>query len=63
MQAHPLIAPVIAPGAWPGATEEEKARELYQLKQQRWMVAGMESCISKGVMAGVVGESVLYRIL
>lgn len=56
MQAHPLIPPYIAPGGWPGATDEEKAVSRTQLKQTRWMTAGMESCVSKGVISGVVGE-------
>lgn len=55
MQVHPLIPPHIAPGCWPEATDEEKKDALYQLKQTRWMNAGMESCVSKGVLAGVAG--------
>ena len=55
MSAHPLIAPVVAPGCWPGATIEEKQAELYKLKQQRWVAAGMESCISKGILSAGVG--------
>ena len=57
MQAHPLIPPHIAPGCWPEATDEEKKAALYQLKQTRWMNAGIESCVSKGVLAGVAGKS------
>jgi hypothetical protein len=57
MQAHPLIPPHIAPGCWPQATDEEKKAALYQIKQARWMNAGIESCVSKGVLAGVAGES------
>lgn len=56
MQSHPLIPPIIAPGGWPGATAEDKQTELMRLKQMRWMAAGMESCVSKGIIAGVVGE-------
>lgn len=63
MQAHPLIAPVIAPGCWPGATTEEKQAELYKLKQQRWVAAGMESCISKGILSAGVGMSTSFRVL
>lgn len=55
MQAHPLIPPHIAPGCWPEATDEDKKAALYQLKQTRWMNAGIESCVSKGILAGVAG--------
>lgn len=56
MQAHPLIPPHIAPGCWPEATDEDKKNALHQVKQTRWMNAGMESCISKGILAGVAGQ-------
>lgn len=55
MQIHPLIPPHIAPGCWPEATDEDKKNALYQLKQTRWMNAGIESCVSKGILAGVAG--------
>lgn len=55
MQSHPLLPPLIAPGAWPGATPEDKANELMKLKQQRIMTAGFESCLVKGIISGAVG--------
>jgi len=55
MQAHPLIPPLIAPGCWPQATDEDKRNGLLQLRQQRYIQAGMESCVSKGIIAYGVG--------
>lgn len=58
-QQHPLLAPIYAPGSEPyppGTTEQEKedVRKVQKWTKQMNMV--MESCPTKVVMAGGMGE-------
>lgn len=62
-QQHPLLAPIYAPGSEPyppGTTQEEKdeVRKVQKWTNQMNMV--MESCPTKVVMAGGMGESSDY---
>lgn len=58
-QQHPLLAPIYAPGSEPyppGTTQDEKdeVRKIQNWTKQMNMV--MESCPTKVVMAGGMGE-------
>jgi mitochondrial import inner membrane translocase subunit TIM22 len=55
----PLKVPIYPPGKEPlppGFTEDDRAVLNEQAKYQRWMTAGMESCLAKTVLAGGAGS-------
>lgn len=41
----------------PGVDESEREAWNQQMKMQKWMTVGMESCVAKTAMAGVGGTS------
>jgi mitochondrial import inner membrane translocase subunit TIM22 len=57
---NPLLAPLFPAGKEPlppGMTEEDRANMMQIKKYQDYMTAGMESCVGKTTMAGVLGTS------
>lgn len=59
MPNPPLTVPVFAEGREPlppGWTEEDRSNAMQTRKWEKAMTAGMESCVAKSVMSGVVGE-------
>jgi len=54
-QVHPLTAPYVAPGCWPGASEEDKELARQLVKQELLMTTTMESCMVKAGISGVAG--------
>ncbi len=57
---NPLLAPLFPAGKEPlppGMTEEDRANMMQVKKYQDNMTAGMESCVGKTTMAGVLGTS------
>ncbi|KAI0941651.1 hypothetical protein AcW1_003479 [Taiwanofungus camphoratus] len=58
MPFPPLVAPVFPAGREPlppGISEDERQQLMQAKKYQEYMVMGMESCITKTVIAGVGG--------
>jgi hypothetical protein len=50
---------IVAPGGWPGATDEQKEQIRLGLKYTAWGSKIFETCVFKTGMAGVAGMSAL----
>jgi len=55
---NPLVCPIVAPGGWPGATDEDREKMRQVIKSNIAVQTGMESCVVKGALSGVGGFAI-----
>jgi len=63
MANFPLKVPIYPPGKEPlppGFSEADRSAFNEQMKYQRWMTMGMESCVAKTILAGGAGASIRF---